>query len=131
MEGGVLEFPVFGVLDHFDEHANDGVVGGVERTGLIGGEVVAGNGVLEPGLGFGGFSFGIRQFGDKGGRITTFAPSFGDVCRDRAGTTADLVGERIALFYGERLCEGEEGHGGFETQFVNLQFGVFADNGAL
>ena len=92
-----MKHPGFGFVAHRDELAENAVAESVDLAGFDHRGVAALDGVFKPGLGFGGFSFGLVQLVDEDGFVFAPTPCFGELRRNGAGRAAHLIRERISL----------------------------------
>ena len=94
---------VVGFDNHIVDHPADGLPCGIKVSMLFRLDVTAVERIIQPRLGFIGFTDGIGQLADKGGGIAAMPPRFSDHGFDRARRPADLIGQREPFFFRERL----------------------------
>src|SRR5262245_49377447 len=109
--GAFANDPGFGVIDHADDRADDGLVRTVQGVGLLPGKVGAARRELDPHLRLRRLGLCVGQLADEGSLVAPFPPRLREVRADGPRRTADLIGERVRLLLWEALTGLEDQHG--------------------
>ncbi len=121
----------FGLVDHPIEHRSHALPGGVELRKVIRGQVIAVQGVVQPGLGFHCFAQCFVDFVRERRRIPSSGPRFGNHGIDGSRRSPNLVGKGKFFFLWKRSSRDKYDSRLFTRKPIDIEITKTANQGHL